>query len=811
MWSRGIPAVTAMVVILCALPSVAMDLPPVVRGSGTVLLMPEQGPLTMTFYKRDLNIYDGPDAMPISVREPLGAEVASVILPDDGQTGKGPYATEVQEETVTVQVTRPGLYRVVFSGGDLMFGMSANCERYVIESGLTFNAPDTAGKIYFQPPEGEFVVAAAPLHRPGIQTITLHDAGGSVLNAFELVRPVEDVEFLVTEELGSRDGLWHFDIGKLDVTVTLRGVRYWTVDPASYFDAAGSHLILAPRNTARYLSPGGGTGFRIVLYPPEDYTGGFAVRIAQPEQEGVRFELADPAVQPVDYATDRMIVPVTVTADARCRAGAVFDGALEVQASDNPPAAAAARLQVRIGPSPVSRPLDMPIVLEPHRHEDWQFGYAPEYEPNEVYFDLDNSPWLRHRTEHRHWSAGALLLEDGGWVLRPFTEAIRERFPGYQRPSSGSGFNGCRWAFDDDGGAWTVMRLLGTASEFSNAILYTPDRGRTWQTELIDGELADLEAFTGHNHPGTPAILAYRRTAPHPAKFCAYHDLLLYLPRLEDGKLVVPEPIVVSDNCLGGCVHSGAPPTLATRDGRTHIVWGEVTDAEEPGVPTYIATFDHATGELSEKVFIAHAPPVNDVHNVPAVVLDSEGFLHVITGAHGDVFFYRRSLRPNDIAGGFTETVRVLDWTEEEGIGRGSWAGDGIARQTYIGLVCDEHDALHIAYRQSRSGVDSYLPDFAYYTALSCQSKPKGEPWGPARLLVVPPVGGYSIYYHKLTVDRTGRLYLSYSYWTNEAYQKDFPGLYHNRAVLTSTDGGESWKLAETADFIEGMEQYRGR
>ncbi len=118
MWSRGIPAVTAMVVILCALPSVAMDLPPVVRGSGTVLLMPEQGPLTMTFYKRDLNIYDGPDAMPISVREPLGAEVASVILPDDGQTGKGPYATEVQEETVTVQVTRPGLYRVVFSGGE---------------------------------------------------------------------------------------------------------------------------------------------------------------------------------------------------------------------------------------------------------------------------------------------------------------------------------------------------------------------------------------------------------------------------------------------------------------------------------------------------------------------------------------------------------------------------------------------------------------------------------------------------------------------------------------------------------------------
>ena len=65
---------------------------------------------------------------------------------------------------------------------------------------------------------------------------------------------------------------------------------------------------------------------------------------------------------------------------------------------------------------------------------------------------------------------------------------------------------------------------------------------------------------------------------------------------------------------------------------------------------------------------------------------------------------------------------------------------------------------------------------------------------------------GYSIYYHKLTVDRLGRLYLSYSHWTSDTtYQDEFPGRYEHRAVVVSHDGGARWKLAETADFEAGI------
>ncbi|MFO7946088.1 MAG: BNR-4 repeat-containing protein [Armatimonadota bacterium] len=793
--------------LLCAPQSSAMELPAVVRGSGTVILAPQQGPLTMTFSKRDLNIYDGADVMTVSVRDPLGEEVISVTLPDDGETGKGPHGKTLQQKAHTLESTRPGLYRVVFSGGDYMFGMSADCERYVVKAGMTFNDPSTAGQVYFSPPEETFEVKAAPLHGPGVQVITLHDASDSVLEKFDLQKPVEDVQFDVSEDTGDREGLWYFDIGKMDVRLSVQGVEHWTMNPDAYFDAAGTHLALAPRNASRYLQPGETEEFRIVVARPEGYTGDFEVRLEQSAAAGVNFELADPPARSPGYASDRVIVRVKAAVDETCDPGRTFDAYIVVRAAERPLAAAGSHLQVRVGPTPVSKPLDMPIVLEPYKHEDWQYGYAPEYPPNEVYFDRDNSPWIRHRTEHRHYSAGAVVLEDSKWVLREWTDAIKARFPDYVRPSSGSGFHACRWAFDDDGGGWTVMRLFRRGPEFTNVILYTPDRGQSWQVEPVAGGLAEIEAFTGHNRDSKyPPVLAYRHIKDHPARFCSYQELLLYTPRIEDQKLVVPEPLTVSDNCLGGAQHSGPPPTLATRAGKTHIVWGEVTDSDDPGVPSYIATYDHDTGELSEKVFLGHAPPVNDVHNIPAVVLDSEGYIHVVTGAHGANFMYRRSLEPNDISVGFTEAVKVLD----AGFIDSETDEDGIGKQTYIGLVCDPDDTLHIAYRQWRQGVDEYRPNFTYYGALSYQSKPKGESWSDARPLIIPPVGGYSIYYHKLSIDRTGRLYLAHSYLTSHAYQEDFPGVHDSAALLVSKDGGETWKLAQTEDFIEGMQPNRG-
>ena len=68
------------------------------------------------------------------------------------------------------------------------------------------------------------------------------------------------------------------------------------------------------------------------------------------------------------------------------------------------------------------------------------------------------------------------------------------------------------------------------------------------------------------------------------------------------------------------------------------------------------------------------------------------------------------------------------------------------------------------------------------------------------RVLIVPPFSEYSVFYHRLSIDRRGRLFVSYDYWsTHWFYRNDQPG--RRRTVLFSPDGGENWKLATTADL----------
>jgi len=78
-------------------------------------------------------------------------------------------------------------------------------------------------------------------------------------------------------------------------------------------------------------------------------------------------------------------------------------------------------------------------------------------------------------------------------------------------------------------------------------------------------------------------------------------------------------------------------------------------------------------------------------------------------------------------------------------------------------------------------------------------SKRPNEPWSRPHPLVVAPFTDYSIYYHRLTIGRHGRLFLSYDYWsTYWFYRTDRP---RQRALLTSADGGKTWRFAQGTDL----------
>ena len=184
---------------------------------------------------------------------------------------------------------------------------------------------------------------------------------------------------------------------------------------------------------------------------------------------------------------------------------------------------------------------------------------------------------------------------------------------------------------------------------------------------------------------------------------------------------------------------------------------------------------------------------------------------HVVIGAHHDNFLYTRSLAPHQTTGG---------WTTAEPFGV-PLPKNGTGRYTYTGLVCDSSDTLHLVSRWAGSG---------YYFRLVYHRKKTAASWEPHKDLVIPFRTGYSVWYHHLNIDRLGRLFVDYSYMAAElnqveraAYQRKWPqhdyrrdstgehGLFrHDHCMLISDDGGNTWRLARTEDFVAGIAPSAG-
>jgi len=465
------------------------------------------------------------------------------------------------------------------------------------------------------------------------------------------------------------------------------------------------------------------------------------------------------------------------------------------------------------------------IVLRAGESAGGGIDRRPEFALNVPAFDSRNRPYIRSRGDGRHSTGFVHTLRDGRWVKLDLLRSVRAAFPDLACTELAGGWLDSRIVFDRDDHAYTLLRIVLRDGSRRHLRLYSRDLCETWtcyvlamgrgteERPMTPAPLAGpyyplpwgafaLEHPDGPEPLEEPPIVAlWWSRARHPARWAERHVLRIVAPRKIERGLELGGPVEVSRDFIGYVQHSGGATAFVTRNGRTHLVWGEVSDRELPGVPIFAATFDRRTGRLGEKVLLAHAPPPNDVHCAPGICMDRDGYLHVLTGAHGDAFRYLRSLKPEDVSGGWSRPVPVLvaGWRHRPG-------EPERGRQTYLALVRDCEDTLHVVCRQWRRFVDEYhVP--RPYRALSYLRKRGDGPWEEAWPLVIPPFSEYSIYHHHLSVDRDGRLYLSYSPWCRDAPDADDAARYASRALILSDDGGESWHPASTELFLAAIKR----
>ncbi len=778
--------------------------PLLLGGAGGVYFLADAGPLVVEVFKRDRNRRGSPAELRAILFGPDRRVLAEARIPDDGlPRGKG--MGPIQSATLSVTLPAKGVCGLIVTvsqdryGDEALWGFRSNCPKQVIETArghrderhqepIILRNDEDAANVCFLPRRG--AIAIEVQHAGHGDSVRLLDSSGKTLKTLPITGGNAAAQ--IAADIPRDSGPWNLVIPKGESVLHIDGVTRWdkgdpfpdmacwSPRPDAWFPLLENHWLLTPYRKILYREPGARdrVTFRLSNGASRERTINLSVEF--PEAEW-----------PASLARERVTLPAGKSTEVTLSFVAPPDGKrrachLRATPADDPDFSTFSTLEIHGGASPATRPLRLPLTLRPFEHENEQFGYLPDYpRGGEIYFDLGNRPFTL--------DGGHLATTcPGGWTNLPILAASGSAVPSPERqPFSPVG---TKIAFDRTNGLY----LLGSAGS-RRALLHSRDGGMTFTAwALPPGEARassfDIEQFSGHNVPdGPPPIARYSLTATDPKLFWRrVHDIELLLPSTDGDRIHFAAPVLISTQGIGLAMHSGIPATLASRGDRTHICWGEATDpaAPVPGVPAFVATYARGTGLTGPPALIGYGAPPNDIHNTPTLTIDGRGTLHALGGTHGKPFPYAASLEPNDAARGWTPP---------------SATGPDLP-QTYIGLVCGPDGTLHGAFRLWQRNREPF--PLSHHATLAYQRKRPGQDWEMPKVLIVPPLSEYSVFYHRLTIDRKGRLFLSYDYWsTFWFYRNDHAG--RRRSLLMSDDGGDSWRLATTSD-IDDRPGHRG-
>ena len=463
-----------------------------------------------------------------------------------------------------------------------------------------------------------------------------------------------------------------------------------------------------------------------------------------------------------------------------------------------------------------SKTKDNSRIYAPIKHQKYYkcerelFGYKPKFKPGTISFSNNNTPYI---ISPGNKTVIQTLDKNGKWINLDFGKAIKRSFPKWNGVINTSASGNRRITFDIDGDAY-FYAATGRSNLGRALLLYSKNKCRDWLVYelpyLEHGRLEVNDTFNLKKYP--PPILFYSiRNRPK-------GELMMVLPhKNKNGTLTLSRPISIAKDSATLPPHSGDGNYCVSVGDNVHIVWTTSKSRSAKGNSHYALTYNRKKGTISSRVYIGqsneHANKP-DSHCQPVITVDSKGFLHVILGTHHSPFKYTRSNQPDSTAG----------WSKPESFGvLKKKAGEG--SYTYPSINCDPQDNIHVISRWA--GV-------SYYFALVYNKRTHNGKWMKQQMLVFPFRNMYGCWYHKVSIDHSGRIFVYYINYRNQldkktvdAYDKKWPedrikqgkilqspsnwylnAKPHSPAILMSNDYGKSWYLGTTLDFLSGIEKW---
>ena len=672
--------------------------------------------------------------------------------------------------TISADDLPVGLYAMaVFSPQDqygerYQWGFAADCPKYVIESArghkdarhlepIVLASPQRKGKVCFPVCKGAFKSELSKCV-PGSAVRMLDQTGKTVAESRVDAEGKAAFSFPADPR---RTGLWALEFdrfqGMIEQDELTRWAKtkgwedaseacHWTDDPGSWFQFGIVRKALRPFYKEVNIDRDCDLEYTMFNYD----SGSMTVTVAseagflKPEKRSV-------------YLPPKTAVKLKV----RCAAPAPGSEAVgRVRFS-------ARGISSFVTVKAVNKPADdgkltMPFVVKPYRNGD-DYRAVTGAPDCERYFDnagreYCNDWFFVYARENGKWRKA--VMADGSAFPRPLSSKL---------------------GFDKENRVYLVARRGAQIG-----LLWSSDGAKSFHfvPVPVPATFADIEVFSGHNHPNyPPPVTVFNRTSGRTKEsfWRQTNHMSLLLPEIRDGKVVFGKAILLTKLGIGIAVHSGMPQSVISVGDRVHVIWGEATDPKDksiPGVPTYVATYDRKSAKLSKPVIVGYGPPANDTHNTPSILADGKGYLHAFIGSHGDRFRYTRSLEPNSSA----------KWRPERKIAERT-------SMTYVGALCGKDDTLYLFYREW----PRFQP-YGYCAVLALRTKKaEDETWSDYRVIARSPFTDYSVYYHKVSIGPDGKLYVSWQYFsTYWFFRNDFQT---ERMTICSPDGAESWYQAK--------------